>query len=132
MVIVDTSIWIDYFLGSNTPATTWLDHELTRQRIGLIDFILMEILQGIRDGRKFTAVRDELLKLEIFAPHDKTLAILAAKHYRALRARGFTVRKAIDCWIATFCMLEGHELLHNDRDFDLFEAELSLRVVHPH
>lgn len=131
MVIVDTSVWVDYFRGSKTPATTWLDRELAYQRIGLIDFILMEVLQGIREARQFTAARDELLKLEIFAPHDTTLAILAAEHYRALRGQGFTVRKAIDCWIATFCLLEGHELLHNDRDFDLFESELSLRVVHP-
>jgi predicted nucleic acid-binding protein len=131
MVIVDTSVWVDYFRGLNTSATLWLDRELPHQRIAIIDFILMEVLQGIRERRQFTTARDELLKLEIFAPYDPAFAIFAAEHYRTLRARGFTVRKAIDCWIATFCLLEGHELLHNDRDFELFESELSLRVVHP-
>lgn len=130
MVIVDTSVWIDYLRGLNSPGAIWLDREITQQRIGLIGLILTEILQGIRYDRDFAITRDELLKLEIPASHGIDLAILAAANYRTLRALGYTVN-TMDCWIATFCIKEGHGLLHNDRDFDAFEAELGLRVVHP-
>jgi len=131
MVIVDTTVWIDYFGGVGNPETKWLDQALPRERLGLTDLILSEILQGIRDDAAFVRVRADLMKLRIFSATGTDLAIAAAQNYRTLSRRGFTVRKTIDCWIATFCLLSGHTLLHRDRDFDPFEKELGLAVVHP-
>ncbi len=127
MVIVDTTVWVDYLNGVPTPQTDWLDRELDRQRLGLTDLILSEVLQGVRDEREATETRRELLKFEVFSTGGVELAVTAAQHYRALRAKGRT----IDCWIATFCLLNDHMLLHNDSDFDPFEKHLGLRVIHP-
>lgn len=131
MVIVDTTVWSDYLGGIVSGETAWLDLALSRERLGLTDLILSEVLQGIRDDATFQRVRDDLLKFRIFACGGTDLAIAAALNYRTLRQRGFTVRKTIDCWIATFCLLSGHHLLHKDRDFDVFESELKLQVIHP-
>jgi predicted nucleic acid-binding protein len=131
MVIVDTTVWVDYLRGTYNPETVWLDQELTRQRLGLTDLILCEVLQGIREAAMFLQVRDELLTFHVFETGGKELAIASALNYRALRERGYTVRRTIDCFIATFCLEAGHELLHRDRDFDVFEKALGLRVVHP-
>jgi len=131
MVIVDTTVWIDYLGGYDSPQAAWLDREIALQRIAITDIILCEILQGIRQDRLFTKTRDELVKLEVFSTGGSEMAIAAAQNYRTLKARGITVRKTIDCWIATFCLLNGHALLHNDRDFEPFEAILGLQVIHP-
>jgi len=131
MVIVDTTVWIDYLRGAENPETAWLDRELTRQRLGLTDLILCEVLQGVRGDAAFAQVRDELLGFQVFETGGKELAIAAAVNYRSLREKGYTVRRTIDCLIATFCLQAGHELLHRDRDFDGFEKGIGLRVVHP-
>jgi predicted nucleic acid-binding protein len=130
MVIVDTTIWIDYLRGTSNAETRWLERELQRQRLGLTDLILCEVLQGIPDRAEFVRVRDDLLKFEVFETGGAALAIAAAQGYTSLRQQGYTVRKTIDCIIATFCMQAGHELLHRDRDYDPFEKALGLRVVH--
>jgi predicted nucleic acid-binding protein len=130
MVIVDTSVWIDYLRGGETAEALWLDRELQLQPLGLTDLILCEVLQGTRDSA-FSRVRSDLLKFHIFPSCSVPLAITAAQNYRVLRRRGFTIRKTIDCLIATFCLEEGHSLLHLDRDFDPFENVLGLQVVHP-
>jgi predicted nucleic acid-binding protein len=130
MVIVDTTVWIDYLRGTENPEARWLVRQLQRQPLGLTDLILCEVLQGIRDPRALAQVRDDLLQFHVFHAGGTELAIVAAQNYQILRARGHTVRKTIDCLIATFCLAAGHELLHRDRDFDLFEKELGLRVVH--
>ena len=131
MVIVDTTVWIDYLRGTGNPETNWLDQELTRQRLGLTDVILCEVLQGVRDAGLFVQVRDELLTFHLFETGGKELAIASAVDYRTLRVEGYTVRRTIDCIIAAFCLRAGHELLHRDHDFDAFEREIGLRVVHP-
>ncbi len=131
MTIVDTTVWIDYLGGTSNPQTVWLDRELNHQRLGLTDLILCELLQGIRGDSTFAQVRRELSKFEIFDSGGEALAVAAAQNYRFLRAYGKTVRKTIDCLIATFCLSGGHSLLHRDRDFDLFEKHLGLRVLHP-
>lgn len=132
MVIVDTTVWIDYLQDIRNPETDWLEAELDRQRLGLTDVILCEVLQGVRDEAAATAVERQLLKLEVFQTGGVDLARESAKNYRTLRARGHTVRKTIDCLIATFCLREQHSLLHRDRDFDAFERLLNLSVIHPH
>lgn len=131
MVIVDTTVWIDYLRGVSNRETEWLDQALGHERLGILDLILCEVLQGIRDDVTFTSVRDDLMRLRVFVAAGPDLAIAAAQNYRTLRQRGFTVRKTMDCWIATFCLLSGHKLLHRDRDFDAFEKALRLQVVRP-
>jgi predicted nucleic acid-binding protein len=130
MVIVDTTVWIDYLGGILNPETEWLDREMLHQRIGLTDLILCEVLQGIRDLGEFRRTRDQLLSFDVVSTGGAENAIAAAGNYRALRERGYTVRKTVDCWIATFCLLTGNQLLHRDRDFDAFEKVLGLQVVH--
>ncbi len=131
MVIVDTTVWIDYLGGIRNLESDWLDRELGHQPLGLTDLILCEVLQGYRDDVVFERVLRELHNLEVFEAGGTDLTVAAARNFRRLRRQGFTVRKTIDCLIATFCIRERHSLLHRDHDFDPFEKVLGLRVVHP-
>jgi predicted nucleic acid-binding protein len=131
MVIVDTTVWIDYFGGIANEHTMWLDRELPYQSLALTDLILCEVLQGIRNDAAFLQIKQDLRKFHILATGGEELAVAAAQNYRFLRARGHTVRKTIDCLIATLCLEARHSLLHRDRDFDAFEKLLGMRVVHP-
>ena len=130
MVIVDSTVWIDYLHGIENRESLWLDGNLQRQRLGIIDLILCEVLQGIRNDGDFARVQRELSGLQMFDTGGAALAIAAARNYRGLRARGYTVRSTIDCLIATLCLRGEHELLHRDHDFDCFEKVLGLRLVH--
>lgn len=129
-MIVHTTVWVDYFRGVVNPETEWVHAELDRQRLGLTDLILCEVLQGVRDDVAAKAVERELLKLEVFDTCGADLAREAARNCRTLRTRGRTVRKMIDCLIATFCIREHHSLVHCVRDFDPFERFLQLSVIH--
>jgi predicted nucleic acid-binding protein len=131
MIVVDSSVWIDYFSYDDSLETNWLDLTLGRQTLALTDMILCEVLQGIRYDARFSEVRQELSSLVVFDTGGRDLAIATAQNYRFLRQRGYTVRKTIDCYIATFCISAGHSLLHRDRDFESFEKHLGLRVIHP-
>ncbi len=131
MVIVDTTVWIDYLRGLRNKETDYFDRELGRQRFGLTDLILCETLQGIGDENTFARVLRELRKFEVFETGGEELAVEAARNFGNLRRRGRTVRKTIDCLIATFCLRNGHSLLHRDRDYDHFEDFLGLAVIHP-
>jgi predicted nucleic acid-binding protein len=131
VVIVDTTVWIDYFQGVENPETEWLNTEIDRQRLGLTDIILCEVLQGVRDDVVAKEVERRLLNLEVFDTGGVAVAREAARNYRTLRSRGHTVRKTVDCLIATFCLRGQHSLLHRDRDFDPFEKFLELSVIHP-
>jgi hypothetical protein len=131
MVIVDSSVWIDALNGKITPETIWLGMALGREQVGLTSLILCEVLQGIRFDRRFRETEERLRAFQVFASVTAKLAVGAAQNFRKLQRRGVTVRKTIDCIIATFCIEEGHQLLHNDRDFDAFETHLGLRVLHP-
>jgi predicted nucleic acid-binding protein len=129
MIIVDSTVWVDYINGKSNEETRLLEARIGQEDIGLTDLIFCEVLQGIRAEREFEEVKRELSEFSIFPSGGMEMAIESATNYQKLRAKGFTVRKTIDCWIATFCLREGHELLHRDRDFDPFESELGLRVV---
>ena len=131
MIIVDTTVWVDYLRGIRTSHADWLDSQLARKRLGLTDLILCEVLQGITSTNQFEAVQEELLNFAVFETGTVEIAVEAALNYRRLRAAGRTVRKTIDSLIATFCLLEKHSLLHNDRDYDPFEDVLGLKVIHP-
>jgi predicted nucleic acid-binding protein len=131
MVIVDSSVWIDAFNSKITPHTLWLKAALGDRQIGLTSLILCEVLRGIRFDRKFRETQQRLLSLPVFEGIPSELAISAAQNFRTLQRRGITVRKTVDCLIATFCISEGHELLHRDSDFNGFEEYLGLKVIYP-
>lgn len=131
MVIVDTTVWVDYLRGETNAETEWLNRELPLKRIGLTDLILSEVLQGLRNEDELHHVLRRLSECEIFNSGGEPTAVEAARNFMFLRGRGYTIRKTIDCWIATFCIREGFSLLHRDRDFDVFEQHLGLRVIHP-
>ena len=130
-LLVDSSVWIDYFNGEDTSQTNYLDQALGQIEIVVGDLILTDILQGFRSKRDFETARDALLKFPVLEMVGIQSALKSAHNYRDLRRKGVTVRKTIDCLIATFCIETGLELLHSDHDFDPFEEHLGLRVRHP-
>ena len=129
MILVDSSVWIDFFRGSRTPQAEKLDVLLGTTRIAVGDLILAEVLQGVRDEREFQQVRRTLDSFEQVDLVGREIAVQAAKNFRKLRDLGFTVRKTIDTLIATRCVESNYALLHSDRDFDAFELHLGLQVV---
>ena len=129
MWIVDSSVWIDYFNGKVTPQTDLLDAALGQREVGLGDIILAEVLQGFRRQKDFEAARDALLRFPVFTMGGVEVALKSAENFRYLRSQGITVRKTVDCLIATFVIENDYSLLHSDRDFDPFEKHLGLRVV---
>ena len=129
MILVDSSVWIDYFNGTITPQTDKLDGLLGRDPLVIGDFILTEVLQGFDNDRDFATARELLTSLTVIVIGGTDIAVQAAENFRALRKLGVTVRKTIDTMIATRCIAEGYDLLHSDRDFDPFEMHLGLKVV---
>lgn len=131
MLVVDTSVWVDYFNGVENPQTDFLNAILDKTPILIGDLILAEVLQGFRHDPDFEKVRRILGKFMQESMVNPVLAVQSARNYRFLRQKGVTVRKTIDSLIATFCIENDHELLHNDSDFDGYEKHLGLRVIHP-
>lgn len=130
MILVDSSVWIDWFRGRPTRQTEVLDGLLDTEPLAIGDLILTEVLQGFTRDRDFNAARRVLMRLEPVSLGGADTALRAARFHRALRARGVTVRKTVDTIIATRCIVDGLVLLHSDRDFDPFERHLGLRVLH--
>jgi predicted nucleic acid-binding protein len=131
MVIVDTSVWIDAFRGTTNRETIWLKQAISIREIGLTNLTLCEVLQGVSTNSEYDEIRDDLLRFAVFNTGSAKLALTSAQHHRTLRSMGITVRKTIDCIIASFCVEYGHQLLHRDKDFDCFESHLGLQVIHP-
>lgn len=129
MILVDSSVWIEYFKGTITTQTEMLDGLLDQQPLAIGDLILTEVLQGFNRDRDFNHARKMLTSLMVVELGGQEIAIQAAKNFRALRKLGVTVRKTINTVIATRCIESGYELLHNDRDFDPFAEYLGLRVA---
>jgi predicted nucleic acid-binding protein len=129
MIVVDTSVWIDYFNGRPTPGANLLDSLLERERLAIGDLILAEVLQGFRSDLDFRRALEFLSAFEFQTMVGREVAIDSARNYRRLRARGVSVRKTIDVMIGTFCIQNGHQLLHADRDFDPMERYLGLNAV---
>jgi predicted nucleic acid-binding protein len=130
MIVVDSSVWIDYFNGRTTAETDALAN-LPAPRIVIGDLIMTEVLQGFASEADFRGVEGVLAVLEFREMTGREIALAAARNHRALRARGVTPRSTMDTIIATFCIAGGHDLLHCDRDFDPFERHLGLRVLRP-
>jgi predicted nucleic acid-binding protein len=129
MVLVDTSVWIDYFNGTETQQVFLLDDLLKEDRIIIGDLILTELLQGFRYKRELLAISELVNLLEYRDLVGRKIAEKSAENYRFLRRKGATVRKTIDVIIGTFCIENGINLLHADRDFDPMEKHLGLRVI---
>lgn len=130
VLVVDSRVWIDYFVDAPHPAVETPDELLTSGEVRLVvpDLVLFEVLRGFRDERQHRQARRLLQRLSIEATSDPDLALLAADHYRQLRARGITVRSAIDVLVASFCIERDYALLHDDRDFDAFARHRGLRT----
>ena len=129
MILVDSSVWVDYFRGKPTAQTQRLEGLLDSQALAIGDLILTEVLQGCRFNREFNHVRRLLGRLDLVVLGGEDVAVESARNYRKLRSLGVTVRGTIDVVLATRCIVSGHQLLHCDRDFDAFERHLGLRCV---
>lgn len=129
MVLVDSSVWIDYFNGVPTPETDRLDALLGKDVVATGDLILVEVLQGIRNDSDFQAVKRALSEFPSFDLLGRERADRVAMRYRRLRRNGVTIRKTVDVVIASFCVDEGIPLLFSDRDFLPMVKYLGLKPV---
>ena len=129
MILVDSSVWINYFRGETTISTALLDGFLDSQELAIGDLIFTEVLQGCKHDKEFNEVRRLLGRLELVVLGGEDVMIEAARNYRKLRGVGITPRGTIDVVIATRCIVSGYRLLHDDRDFDAFAAHLGLQCV---
>ncbi len=129
MILVDTSVWVDYFNGVENVRTSSLDSALEEGTVALGDLILLEILQGFRNDKDFRRARSALETLDNYELLGQEMALKSAENYRALRRRGVTIRKTNDVIIATFCIENKIPLLFGDRDFKPFVDHLKLRTV---
>ena len=129
MIVVDSSVWIDYFRGIDAPHTTKLDSIIGIEQIAVGDLVLTEVLQGYQQQSEFFNALKLLSRFDLITLAGATVAIASAQNYVKLRSLGITIRKTIDTIIATRCILSGFHLLHNDRDFLPFEEHLGLKCV---
>jgi len=129
MILVDSSIWVDYFNGISSKQTDWLDTALGEEVIIIGDIILAEVLQGFQKDADYKRAKELLLDFPIIDLTGKDVALESATNYRYLRKKGKTIRKTIDVLIATACIHHGLTLLHNDKDFVPFEKYLNLKSV---
>ena len=129
MILVDSSVWIDFFRNEATAQAEWLDANLGVQRFLVGDLVLAEVLRGFKEDRGFNHAKQLLGRLDQVTLGGELLAIAAAQNFRKLRGLGITVRGTVDAVIPTRCIESGYLLLHSDRDFDAFERYLGLRTV---
>ncbi len=128
MILVDTSLWIDYFNGIETPKTNELDRILSEQSVIVGDLIFAEILQGFDKDHEFKKAKAALSPLSCVRLGGKSLAIKAASNFRFLQSKDVTIRKTADMFIGSWCIEHNVELFHNDIDFDRMAEHLPLKV----
>lgn len=129
MILVDSSVWIDFFRGTVTPQVDALDRLLGEELVAIGDLMMTEVLQGFASERDFNKARRMLGALDLVEIEGRDVMIEAARYFRDLRGRGITIRKTIDTLIATRCIVSGYRLLYSDRDFDPFVTHLGLERV---
>ncbi len=129
MILVDSSVWIDYFNGQVTPETNKLDTLLGVKPLGIGDLILTEVLRGFRSDLDYQTAKKLMLTLSIFEMLGTDMAIQSADNFSILRKRGITVRKTADVIIASYCIEHNYSLLFADKDFLPFVAHLGLKAV---
>jgi predicted nucleic acid-binding protein len=130
MIVVDTTVWIDFFRAKDTDQTIKLRRLIGRELILIGDIVLVEILQGVRDDAQAARVEQALRAHRVEAMLSTALAPKVASNYRLLRAKGITVRKTIAMIIGTFSIEGGHTLLHADRDFEPMRDHLRLSILY--
>jgi len=128
MIVADTSVWIDYVNGIEAKHTNLLDYELINGRIITGDIIITEFLQGFKEEKDFEMAKKIMESLEYRDFLGKEIALKSAENFRKLRRNGITIRKTIDVIIATFCIENDFELIHNDKDFNPMEKILGLKI----
>jgi predicted nucleic acid-binding protein len=128
MIVADTSVWIDYLKGIKAPHTNILDQDLLNNRIITGDIIIAEFLQGFKNEKDYHQAKEIMDALKYYDFIGKKIAYKTAKNFRTLRKKGITIRKTTDVIIATFCIENNFQLIHNDRDFDSMEQYLGLKV----
>lgn len=121
MILVDTSVWVDFFAGRSTVQTSWFERHLGTEEFVLGDLVMVELLQGFREGRDVRIVERQLEPFRVHELCGDAIARKAADNFRTLRAAGVTIRGTIDVIIATWCIENGAMLLHADRDFVAME-----------
>lgn len=126
-IVVDTSVWIDYFRDADLPHVAALDNLLTTHQVVVPSIVLLEVLRGVRNEGDASALEEEFGAFECVDICSPGTAIKAARNYRRLRAHAITVRSSVDLMIGTWCIESGVWLLHNDRDFDGMERYLGLK-----
>ena len=131
MILVDSSVWIDYFNGRRTWQTDLLENLLSNVPIIIGDLILTEILQGFRSDNDYKTAKSFLSDLLFRQMGGYKVAVQSAENYRKLRKKGVSVRKTIDVIIGTYCILKDLPLLHDDRDFEPLVSHLSLKILSP-
>ena len=129
MILVDTSVWIDYFNGEDNKQTNTLNDALGVRPVAVGDLMLAEVLQGFKDDKDYKTAKSLFDDLIIYDLVGKTMAIKSANNFRALRKKGITVRKPVDVIIATFCIEKKLPLLFLDKDFKPFVKHLGLSAV---
>lgn len=129
MVLVDTSVWIDYFLGKRNKQTVTLDNLFDTERICIGDLIITELMQGFKTKKETSSANQIISRLEYYDLVGRKIAFKAAENYRYMRQKGITIRKIIDVIIGTFCIEKQIKLLHNDRDFDPLVKFLGLEIL---
>ena len=127
MILVDSSVWIDYFTGKKTPAAEKLDSLLGQDLVAIGDLMLVEVLQGFRADKDYRRAKELLLSLTVVNMLDTAIALKSAANFRKLRKKGITVRKTIDAIIATYCIENKLPLLHSDKDLKPFHKHLKLK-----
>lgn len=127
MILVDTSVWIDYLNGVENPHTDALDAGIADGIVAMGDLVFLEILQGIRDDREYEITRRSLETLDQYKMFGTAMAGKCAENFRALLKKGITIRKTADVIIATFCIEHQMPLLFTDRDFLPFVEYLGLQ-----
>ena len=129
MVLIDTTVWVDFFAGRQLPHVTALERLIKgREDICICSIILTEVLQGIREKNEFRKTKD-LFNTMIFLPMPYSVFLGAAEIYRTLRRKGITIRNSIDCMIGSVAIENDIILLHNDRDYIPIERHLGLKVL---
>lgn len=129
MILVDSSVWIDFLNGNDTEQANFLDRAIGKYEILIGDLIFMEVLQGFKKEKDFIQVKHFLEEFPFFILAGKEMALQSALNYRTLRVNGVTVRKTIDVLIGTFCIEKGVSLLHSDKDFEPMIEYLGLRSI---
>lgn len=129
MILVDTTVWVDFFAGRTAPHVALLEAKiLNEEDLCICGLILTEVLQGIRNDKQYNKTKLYFASL-IYLPMTNPTFVLAADIYRDLRQRGVTVRKSVDCLIASVALEQNALLLHNDRDFEPIQKYHGLRVI---